>query len=104
MSLEAIKEISEAEERARIAKAEAAALSKKLIAEAEVNGKLAIDAAVSKAQEEIQDLRHKAEEKASSDAKELSRKTENRKAAMLSKAESRMDEAVLLVIERIVNS
>ena len=104
MSLAAIREISEAEEKARTAKAEAAALSKKLIAEAEENGSLSVNDAIKKAEEEIRDLKHRAEEKAGEDAKELARKTENRKASMLVKAESRMDKAVSLVIERIVNS
>ncbi|MFB0919936.1 MAG: hypothetical protein QMB62_03500 [Oscillospiraceae bacterium] len=104
MPLEAIKEITDAEERAKAAKAEALALSRKLVAEAEENGKLAVAAAVGKAEEEIRDLKRRAEEKAGEDAKELARKTENRKASMLVKAESRMDKAISLVTERIVNS
>lgn len=104
MSLEAIKAISEAEENAKAAKADAAALSKKLLAEAEENGKLAVEDAKKKAEEEIRDLKRKAGEKATEIAHELSRTTENRKASMLVKANSRTDQAVSLVIERIVNS
>lgn len=103
MSLEAIKEISEAEEKSRVAKAEALAHSKKLISEAEENGKRSITTAVGKAEEEMRELRRMTDEKAATDAKELFRKTENRKASMLVKAESRMDKAVSLVTERIVN-
>ena len=104
MSLEAIKAISEAEEKARLTKAEAAAISKKLIEEAEEKGVLAIEDAKKKAEEEIRDLKRRAGDKAREDARELSRKTENRKASMLVKADGRMDKAVSLVIERIVNS
>ncbi|MGI5985538.1 MAG: hypothetical protein GXY01_06190 [Clostridiales bacterium] len=104
MSLEAIKAISDAEEKARAAKAEAAALSKKLIAEAEENGKLAIENAKKKAEEEVRELKRNASEKAREEALELARNTENRKAAMLVKADSRVDKAIDLVIERIVNS
>ncbi|PKM72804.1 MAG: hypothetical protein CVU91_07190 [Firmicutes bacterium HGW-Firmicutes-16] len=103
MSLEVIKEIGEAEEKARIAKTEAAASSKKLIAEAEESGRLSVDDAIRKAEDEIRGLKRQADEKASADAKELARQTENRKASMLAKADSRMAEAVLLVTERIVN-
>ncbi len=104
MSLEAIKAISEAEENARIAKASATALSKKLIAEAEESGKLAVEDAKKKAEEEIRDLKRKAGEKATEEAQNLSRTTENRKASMQVRANSRTDKAVSLVIERIVNS
>lgn len=104
MSLEAIKVISEAEEKAKTAKAEASALSKKLIAEAEEKGKIAVENAKKKAEEEIRELKSKAGEKAKAEALELARNTENRKATMLVKAKSREDKAVELVIERIVNS
>lgn len=103
MSLEAIKEIIEAEELARLAKTEALALSKKLIAEEEENGKLAVTSAAEKADEELRELKRETDEKAAIEAKELSRKTENSIAAIRVKAESRMDAAVALVTERIVN-
>ena len=104
MSLEAIKAISEAEEKAKAAKIEAAALSKKLIAEAEENGKLAVENAKKIAEEEVRGLKLTASEKAKEEALELARNTENKKATMLVRAESRVDKAIDLVIERIVNS
>lgn len=104
MSLEAIKTISEAEEQARNAKAEAAAVSKKLISEAEEKGKQAIVSAKKMADNEVVQMRKNAAEKARESAMELVRSTENRKASMLVKANSRVDLAVNLVIERIVNS
>ena len=104
MPIEVISAISEAEDKARTAKTEAIALSKKLIAEAEESGRLAVENAKKKAEDEIRDLWRKAGDKAKEEALELSRNTENRKATMTVKADSRADKAVNLVIERIVNS
>lgn len=103
MSLQAIKEISEAEEKARLAKAEALVLSKKLVAETEENGKRSLTEAAAKAEDELRELKRTTEAKAADGAKELLRKTENQIASLLIKAESRSDTAVTLVTERIVN-
>ncbi len=104
MSLEAIKTISAAEETAKKAKADAAAVSKKLVSDAEERGKHAIVSAKKMAEDEVVELRKKAAEKARENAMELVHSTENRKASMLVRANSRVDLAVNLVIERIVNS
>ena len=104
MSLEAIKTITEAEEAARRLKAEAAAEAKRMIGEAKAAGQEALDAAEKKANEELRELRAKADEKATADAKELAAGTENKKAAMRVKAESRLDKAAQLIVERIVLS
>jgi vacuolar-type H+-ATPase subunit H len=103
MPIEVINEIYEAEEKAKAAKAEALALSKRLIAEAEESGKQAVISAKKKAEDEIRELWHKAGDKAKDEALELSRNTENRKATMNVKADSRLNKAVGFVIERIVN-
>lgn len=104
MSLEALKTISEAEEKARRARQEAIQADKRMIAEAEEDGRKAIDAAVKKAENELEELKKQAVAKARDEAVKLSGTTENRKAAMLVKAEARTEEAVKLVVERIVNS
>lgn len=103
MSLEAIKTISEAEERARQAKADAAAAAKKQIAEAEEKGRQALEQAKKRAADEVRGKRQLVADKAREDAVELVRTTENKKATLLVKANSRADLAVNLVIERIVN-
>ena len=103
MSLEAIKTITEAEEAARRLKADAATEAKRMIGEAKTAGQAALDAAENKANEELRELRAKADEKATADARELAANTENKKAAMQVKAESRMDKAAQLIVERIVN-
>ncbi|MGE4352952.1 MAG: hypothetical protein AB7D36_02560 [Oscillospiraceae bacterium] len=104
MSLEAIKNISEAEEQARQIKAEATSEAKRMISEAYTTGKAAVAAAEKKAGDELCELAKKADEKAMAGAKELAANSENRKAAMRSHAEARMDKAVSLIVERIVNS
>lgn len=104
MSLEAIKTINEAEENAKRSKQEAAQAAKRLMAEAEENGRKAIEDAAEKARSELADLRKQAVEKAREEALNLARSTENRKAAMMVKADTRASQAVDLVVERIVNS
>ncbi len=104
MSIEAIKTITEAEERARLSKAEATAAAKKMIAEAEEAGQKTVEAAKAKAFDELSELRTQAKDKARAEALKLAHGVENRKAAMLVKAEGRADKAIGLVVERIVNS
>lgn len=103
MSLEAIDTISVAEENSRLKKQEAAAEAKKMIANAEEQGKKAVEAARERAVAELEEQSTKALEKAKEEALEMACNTENRKAAMLVKAESRADKAINIVVERIVN-
>ncbi|MBR4953890.1 MAG: hypothetical protein IKZ30_05165 [Oscillospiraceae bacterium] len=104
MSLEAISSITVVEDNIRQMKADAAAKAKRDIAAAEKNGQDAVAAAVKKAEDEISELVRKAETKATADASELNQSTENKKAAMRVKAESEMNKAAALIVERIVNS
>ena len=95
MSFEAITTISDAENRARQIKADAQA--------AEAEGKAVIEAAVGKAQQELQTLRAKSDEKAKADAETLAAETKNKEAAMRIKAKTNLDRAASLIVERIVN-
>lgn len=104
MSLEAITAITEAEERARQKKADAAADAKRKIAQAVSDGEAAVEAAAQKADAEISAKMRQAEEKAKADASELAGSNENKKASMRVRAESRLDKAAELIVERIVNS
>lgn len=103
MSLKAIDTISAAEEHAKLEKQKAAAAAKKMIADAEEQGKNIVEASREKAATEIEEKNRVALEKARQEALELASSTENRKAAMLVKAETRADEAINIVVERIVN-
>lgn len=103
MSLEAIRIISEAEEAARQAKTDAAAAAKRQIADAEEKGRQAVESAKKIAADEVKTQRQRIADKAREDAVEIVRSTENRKATLQVKANSRADLAVNLVVERIVN-
>ena len=95
MSFEAITTIRDAENRAKQIQADAQA--------AEAEGKAAIEAAVGKAQRELQTLRAKSDEKAKADAEKLAAETKNKEAAMRIKAKTNLDRAASLIVERIVN-
>ena len=66
-------------------------------------GKAVIEAAVGKAQQELQTLRAKSDEKAKADAETLAAETKNKEAAMRIKAKTNLDRAASLIVERIVN-
>lgn len=102
MSLDALKSINEAEEKARQMKAEAVSAAKKAVADAENAGLSAIEDAKSKAQFESAHLLKSVEQKAEEEAQELALNTENKKAAMRAHAESRIDEAAAFIVGRIV--
>ena len=103
MSLEAIKTISEAEESARQIKAEAAQEARRILERAQADGLASIEAAEKKAAAELRELQKKADEKVMTEAQELAKITENKKATMLARAEARLASAAVLVVERIVS-
>lgn len=104
MSFEAITEITRAETDAKAAVASAEAKARQMLADAENAGKASIEAACSKADGELSELRRKADEKAMTEASGLSNAMENKKAALRVKAEAKLEKAAALVVERIVNS
>lgn len=102
MSLEAMDAIALAEEKARQIKLSAAQDAKKSIQQAQDAAKIAIAAAEGKADAEVKELKRKADEKATEDAQVLASTTRNRRAAMKARADKKFDEAVSMVVERIV--
>ena len=104
MSREAMETLAASEERVRRMRADAAAAAKQSIADAREHGERLIAEAIRKATEEVGELARQSDEKAKADAQDLAGSNENRKAVMLAKAESRAQEAVDLIVERIVNS
>ena len=104
MSFEAISNITQAEAQAKTMIAGAETRGKQLAADAESAGKLSVDAAVAKAEAELQELSRQVNEKAKQDGERLAADLENQKAVLRARAESRLDEAAALVVERIVNS
>lgn len=104
MSYEAITSVTQAETEAKITVQNAEAKAKQMLADAENAGKAAVEAACVKAESELQQLRTMAGEKAVNEAGDLSKDLENRKAELRAKAESRLEQAATLIVERIVNS
>ncbi len=104
MSLAPLETLAGSEELVRKMRADAAAAAKQRIAEARENGEKLIAEAVRKSAEEINELARQSDEKAKADAVALAGSNENRKAVMRAKAESKAEQAVSLIVERIVNS
>ena len=104
MSLEAMETLAAAEEQVRRMRADAAAAAKQSIAEARESGEQLIAEAIRKSAEEIGELARQSDEKAKAEALDLAGNNENRKAAMRAKAEAKAEQAVALIVERIVNS
>jgi len=103
MSLEAIEAIGEAEELARVIKAEAELEAKAVLEKAQADGFAAIKDAEKRAADELRALQKRANEKVLAEVQELAKSTENKKAVLLARAEARIDSAAALVIERIVS-
>jgi len=102
MSLEAMKSILAAEEQARSEKAIALQNAKKAIADAEKAAADCMDKAYARADEEIRALMKATEAKAAQNADDLLQSTANKCAAMRAKAETKLDEAALLIVRRVV--
>jgi vacuolar-type H+-ATPase subunit H len=96
--------LAAAEEQVRRMRADAAAAAKQSIAEARESGEQLIAEAIRKSAEEIGELARQSDEKAKAEALDLAGNNENRKAAMRAKAEAKAEQAVALIVERIVNS
>ena len=104
MSFEAISNIAQAEAQAKSQIASAEVRAKQLAADAESAGKLAVEAAVQKAEAELKELSRQVNDKARGQAGDLAKKLENQKAALRARAEGKLDAAAAIVVERIVNS
>ena len=102
MYIESIVSISETEEKARKMKAEAALAAKKRVADARVKGEAMVAESAAKAESVVADMGKAAEETSLATAKEMAGSSETKKAVMRARAEKRMDEAVALIVERIV--
>jgi len=104
MSFEAIQAIGAAEEAAESIRVQAEIQAKKIIADAKEAGDAAVAASIEKAKAEVEGLLRAADEKARERTLEQANKTENKKAAVLAHAESRLEAAASYITERIVSS
>ena len=103
MSREAMETLAASEELVRRMRADAAAAAKQSIADARESGEKLIAEAIRKSADEISELAKKSDEKAKAEALDLAGSNENRKAVMRAKAEGKAEQAVALIVERIVN-
>jgi len=102
MSLDAIKSIGEAEDNARRAKQDAVLSAKRTAEEAERQGRETVAATIVRAEAEVKHLKTASDQKAAESARELLSTTANKRAALRAKAESRLDAAAGIIVERIV--
>ena len=103
MSLEGIKQVTEAEEMTQRRKAEAAAQAKKTVSDAQRAGQAALAAARAEAQAKAAQFMKEAEEKASKQAESVVEETKRSCDALRKAAGSRMAEASALIVRRVVN-
>ena len=104
MYVETIVAISETEEKARRMKAEAALDAKRSIAEAKMRGEAMVEEAIKRAEAELAEMSKESDEAAMAAARDLAHSGDNKKAVMRARAEKRMDDAVALIVERIVKA
>lgn len=104
MSLDAMKQVTQAEQETRDRKAEALTAAKRAVADAERDGKARLQEARSQAESQVRGFLRQAEEQAARHTDEVL--AEKRKAcgALREKAEARLDEAAALIVRRVVNS
>ena len=104
MSLEALKTISQAEQDAKDAVSKAQSAANTQVNSEIARGEASLKAESEKARQEVQHLINAAAQKATESAVRLNEQTANRCAAITAHAEVKMDEAVHLIVERIVSS
>lgn len=104
MSFESINSVKTAEDKAKKILAEAQAQAKQMIADTEAKGENDRFDAEDKANRELAELKLKTEALADEATKEIFSAAETKKAVLKAKADSRMEKAAALIVERIVNA
>lgn len=102
MSLDAIKQVNEAEETAKQHKADAKALAKKLVADAERDGRELVESTRNKTAAEVKQFMTEAEQKAAVSAEEVLAETKRACETLHTQAKGRLDQAASLIVERVV--
>jgi vacuolar-type H+-ATPase subunit H len=103
MSLDAIKKVTETEEFARQAKAAAESAAKKLLSDAEQNGKLALETARAEAETVVQDWTAQAESQAAVEAEKDIAQAKRDCERMRSSAADRLDDVAAWIVRRVVD-
>ncbi|MCD7918400.1 MAG: putative porin [Clostridiales bacterium] len=104
MSLEAVKQVTEAEERAKARKAEAQQEAKKLASDAEKAGQATVQQARQAAGDAVAELMAQAEQWAGVRTNQIIRETEGACDQLRAQAQQRLEQAASLIVERVVNA
>ena len=104
MSLEAIKQVNQAEEASRARLAEAQAEAKRLVAEAERAGKARLAEARAQAEAQVKGFLQEAEGQAARHAAQVTAETRQACDGLRAKAETRLDDAAESIVRRVVKN
>lgn len=104
MSIDAIKQVTQAEQETQNRKVQAQAEAKRLLAEAERAGQARVAARCSEAEAQVGQLMKEAEERAAQRTQAVTAETAQECGALRKTAEGRMAKAAGLIVERVVNS
>ena len=104
MSLDAMMKVTQAEKLGQQRKIEATSTAKKVVADAEQVGIVALSEARHKAEEEVANLMVVAEDNAAKQAKQIMANTQASCDELRKLAESHMEQATVCIVRRVVNS
>lgn len=104
MSMEAIRKVTEVEEKSRADKAEAEARVKKALSDAEREGEAQLQKARAAAAEQGKAMLKEAEERAAVKAAEIAAEAEKESDKLRAAAKRRLDEAADYIVGRVVKS
>lgn len=103
MSMDVMKIVTEAEKQAQGDKTEALAQAKKIVNDADRDGKKLLESRIEAAQAQVKLLMTRAEEQAAINEKEIFRETEKSCDELRLAAEKRLPAAAEFIIRRVVN-
>jgi V/A-type H+-transporting ATPase subunit G/H len=103
LSLEAIKQVTDAEQACAQRKTEALQAAKRTVADAERAGQALLEARRSEAQTQVKAMMAKAEKEAAVQAQQVQADTQRSCDALKASAETKLDEAAQRIVRRVVN-
>lgn len=104
MSLEAVKQVTEAEAQGKLQKAQAAQEAKRLLAEAEKAGRQALQEAQAQAEAEARRMIAGAEESASGEMAQIRAQGAADAEQLRKQAKGRLEEAASLIVRKVVDA
>ena len=104
MSLEAVKQVTDAEQLSKERKAQAVLDAKQLVATAEKAGVQAVAEAKKQAEAKVKELLAQAEQSAAGEVADIRKQADADCAALRTKAEGRLEEAASLIVRKVVDA